>query len=430
MGPKLPGPACDRPPIYSQFMPQIASLQCSRCQRHTSAETPQTVCPHCAGVLYVRYNMDELRESARMPENAQGVDGRERQLNDSMWRYRDVLPSVEPVTLGEGWTPLLQSRRFPNVWIKEEATNPTGTFKARGLSMAVTMARHYGLRKLAVPSAGNAAGALAAYAAAAGIEAHIFMPRDVPMANYLECIAYGAHTTLVDGLISDCARIVGERKEAEGWFDISTVKEPFRVEGKKTMGYELVEQAGWEYPEAVFYPTGGGVGLIGMWKAFDELEQLGWVRGRRPKMIAVQSSGCAPVARAFREGEPASKFWDGAATFASGLRVPKPYGDSLVLDIVRRSGGVVLDFPDDEILRSLLDWSKHEGLLLSPEGAAATAAYDHLLASGYLSKTDKVVLFNTGAGLKYTDLTAEQMGLTRPAKLPERMAVGGIITPQ
>ncbi len=296
--------------------------------------------------------------------------------------------------------------------------------------MAVPMARHYGLRKLAVPSAGNAAGALAAYAAAAGIEAHIFMPRDVPLANYLECVAYGAHTTLVDGLISDCARIVGDRREAEGWFDISTVKEPFRVEGKKTMGYELVEQCGWEYPEAVFYPTGGGVGLIGMWKAFDELEQLGWVRGRRPKMIAVQSSGCAPVARAFREVEPASKFWDGAATFASGLRVPKPYGDSLVLDIVRQSGGVVLDFPDAEILRSLLDWSRHEGLLLSPEGAAATAAYDHLLASGFLNKMDKVVLFNTGAGLKYTDLIAEQMSLSRPARLPERMPVGGIITPQ
>ncbi len=262
------------------------------------------------------------------------------------------------------------------------------------------------------------------------MEAHIFMPRDVPMANYLECVAYGAHTTLVDGLISDCARIVGERKEAEGWFDVSTVKEPFRVEGKKTMGYELVEQSGWEYPDAVFYPTGGGVGLIGMWKAFDEMEQLGWVRGPRPKMIAVQSSGCAPVARAFREGEPASKFWDSAATFASGLRVPKPYGDSLVLDIVRASGGVVLDFADEEILRSLLDWSKYEGLLLSPEGAAATAAYDHLLATGFLSKTDRVVLFNTGAGLKYTDLIAEQMGLSRPGKLPDRMPVGGVITPQ
>ena len=200
-----------------------------------------------------------------------------------MWRYKDVLPQVDPVTLGEGWTPMLPSRRNPNVFLKEEATNPTGTFKARGMSMAVSMARHYGLKKLAAPSAGNAAGALAAYAAAAGIEAHIFMPKDVPFANYLEGVAYGANVTLVDGLISDCARIVNERKEKEGWFDISTLKEPFRVEGKKTMGYELVEQLHWTYPDAVFYPTGGGVGLIGMWKAFEEMEQLGWVSGQAPE---------------------------------------------------------------------------------------------------------------------------------------------------
>lgn len=381
--------------------------------------------------------MDELQQTARKPSGMAAASLRERQLDDSMWRYRDVLPDVEPVTLGEGWTPMLESRRYPGVWLKEEATNPTGTFKARGLSMAVTMARHYGLKKLAVPSAGNAAGALAAYAAAAGMEAYIFMPRDVPFANYLECVAYGAHTTLVDGLISDCARIVNERKEGEGWFDISTVKEPYRVEGKKTMGYELVEQLGWEYPDAVFYPTGGGVGLIGMWKAFEEMEQLGWIGngrpGRRPKMIAVQSSGCAPVARAYREGEAASTMWEGAATFASGLRVPKPYGDSIILEIARASGGMVIDFPDGEILRSLLDWAKGEGLLLSPEGAAATAAYDHLLATGFLKKEDRVVIFNTGAGLKYTDLTAEAMRLERPgapAKLPARMPVGGIITPQ
>ncbi len=373
----------------------------------------------------MRYDMDALRATARKPGN-----GAYSQLDDSMWRYRDVLPDVDPVTLGEGWTPLLASRRHPGLRIKEEATNPTGTFKARGMSMAVSMARQYGLRKLAVPSAGNAAGALAAYAAAAGIEAHIFMPRDVPFANYLECVAYGAHTTLVDGLISDCARIVAERKEAEGWFDMSTVKEPYRVEGKKTMGYELVEQCGWQYPEAVFYPTGGGVGFIGMWKAFEELEQLGWVSGKRPKMIAVQSSGCAPVSRAFREHEPASTMWQGAETFASGLRVPKPYGDYIVLDIAAKSGGTVLDLPDSEILVSLLDYAKHEGLLLSPEGAAATAAYDRMLLSGELKAEDRVVLFNTGAGLKYTDLTAEQMGLRRAEKLPERMAVGGIITPQ
>jgi len=333
-----------------------------------------------------------------------------------MWRYRSVLPDVEPVTLGEGWTPMLRSKRYPNVVVKEEGANPTGSFKARGLALAVTLAKHYGLEKLAVPSAGNAAGALAAYAAAAGIEANIFMPKDVPFANYVEAKMYGANVTLVDGLISDCGRMVAERKEKEGWFDISTLKEPFRIEGKKTMGYELVEQLGWEYPEAVFYPTGGGVGLIGMWKAFAELEELGWVRpGRRPKMLAVQSSGCAPMVRAFEEGATASRMWENAATFAAGLRVPKPYGDYIMLEILQASGGVALAIPDEVILSSLQDWAKNEGIFLSPEGAAATAAYDHLLKTGFLEPKDRVVLFNTGAGLKYTDVTAEAAGIRRLA---------------
>ena len=330
------------------------------------------MCTQCAdqppGALYVRYELAHLR----------GTAGRDVVARDAasvpwagMWRYRSVLPDVEPVTLGEGWTPMLASKRYPGVFLKEEGANPTGTFKARGLALAVTMARHYGLRKLAVPSAGNAAGALAAYAAAAGMEAHIFMPRDVPFANYVEAIAYGANVTLVDGLISDCARIVNERKEQEGWFDISTLKEPFRIEGKKTMGYELVEQLGWEYPDAVFYPTGGGVGLIGMWKAFEELEQLGWVKpGKRPKMIAVQSSGCAPVVRAYDDGAGASKMWQDAATFAAGLRVPKPYGDYIILDILRASGGIALALGDDRILASILDWARNEGIFLSPEGAS------------------------------------------------------------
>ena len=396
-------------------MPSIAYLECSRCHAHVSAETPQTVCPQCGGILFVRYDMAALRLSVTRED----IQARAVAANTSlgMWRYSGVLPTVEPVTLGEGFTPMLRSRRYPNLFIKEEAANPTGTFKARGLSMAVSMARHYGLTKLAVPSAGNAAGALAAYAAAAGIAAHIFMPRDVPLANYLEAVAYGSNVTLVDGLISDCARLVAERRDAEGWFDISSLKEPFRVEGKKTMGYELVEQSGWQYPDAVFYPTGGGVGLIGMWKAFEEMETLGWVTGkRRPKMIAVQASGCAPVAKAFREGENASKIWLNAATFASGLRVPKPYGDELILDIVRQSGGLVLDFDDQQILASLLDWARHEGLFLSPEGAAATAAYDHLIETGWLSPEDRVVIFNTGAGLKYADVTAAAMRLALPSR--------------
>ncbi len=389
--------------------------------------------------------MDSLRQTASRDDIQARAAAAPTSLG--MWRYSGVLPATEPVTLGEGFTPMLRSRRYPNLFLKEEAANPTGTFKARGLSMAVTMARHYGLQKLAVPSAGNAAGALAAYAAAAGIEAHIFMPRDVPLANYLEAVVYGANVTLVDGLISDCARLVAARKDAEGWFDISTLKEPFRVEGKKTMGYELVEQSGWQYPDAVFYPTGGGVGLIGMWKAFEEMEALGWVSGaKRPKMIAVQASGCAPVAKAFREGERAAQMWPNAATFAAGLRVPKPYGDELILDIVRESEGLVLDFEDQQILASMLDWARHEGLFLSPEGAAATAAYDHLLASGWLSPDQRVVLFNTGAGLKYADVTAAAMNLAWPAPaetrpkevekdhrgvtLPVRHRAGGIITPQ
>ena len=360
-----------------------------------------------------------------------------------MWRYSCVLPDVTPVTLGEGWTPLLHSKRYPGLYVKEEGANPTGTFKARGLGLAVTMAKHYGLQHIAVPSAGNAAGALAAYCAAADITAHIFMPQDVPFANYLEGIVYGADVTMVDGLISDCARMVAENMKAQkeantptaqAWFDISSLKEPFRVEGKKTMGYELVEQLGWQYPDAVFYPTGGGVGLIGMWKAFDEMEQLGWVSGKRPKMYALQSSGCAPIARAYAEHKPASEFFQNAATFAAGLRVPKPYADTIILDIVRESGGAAIAHPDDQILASILDWAKYEGIFLSPEGAAATVAYDSLIARGELKPTDKVVLFNTGAGLKYTDMTAEAMHLKRPlekkAALPSRTPVGGIITPQ
>ena len=398
-------------------MPPIAYLECSRCHTRLSADTPQTVCTQCAdqpaGALYVRYDLSHL-----LGTNPADVVGKHSaRAWTGMWRYQAVLPDVEPVTLGEGWTPMLKSKRYPGAWLKEEGANPTGTFKARGLALAVTMARHYGLKKLAVPSAGNAAGALAAYAAAAGIEAHIFMPCDVPFANYVEATAYGAHVTLVDGLISDCARMVGERKQQEGWFDISTLKEPFRIEGKKTMGYELVEQLGWEYPDAVFYPTGGGVGLIGMWKAFAELEQLGWVKpGKRPKMIAVQAAGCAPVVRAFEEHATASRMWQDAATLASGLRVPKPYGDYIMLDILKASGGIALSVSDDEIVASIRDWAANEGIFLSPEGAAVTAAYNHLLADGYLKPQDRVVLFNTGAGLKYTDVIAEAMNLKRPAQ--------------
>jgi threonine synthase len=398
-------------------MPAIAYLECSRCHARLSADTPQTLCTQCpdqpAGALYVRYDLTHLQ--GRSPQEVVGDVATSPWRG--MWRYRAVLPDVEPVTLGEGWTPMLRSKRHPGAFLKEEGANPTGSFKARGLALAVTMARHYGLKKLAVPSAGNAAGALAAYAAASDIEAHIFMPRDVPLANYVEAMAYGANVTLVDGVISDCARIVGERKQREGWFDISTLKEPFRVEGKKTMGYELVEQLGWEYPDAVFYPTGGGVGLIGMWKAFEEMEQLGWVKpGKRPRMFAIQSSGCAPVVQAFNDGAAVSQMWQNAETAASGLRVPKAYGDYIILDILRVSGGMAVAVSDDDIFASLRDWAANEGIFLSPEGAAATAAYDHLLATGVLDASHRVVLFNTGAGLKYTDVTAAALGLKHPGE--------------
>lgn len=419
-------------------MPPIAYLESVRTKNRLSADTPQTLDPVTAESLYVRYDMDALRRTAHRDNPAKYAAASPASLG--MWRYKDVLPDVEPVTLGEGWTPMLRSKRYPGLYIKEEGNNPTGSFKARGLAMAVTMAKHYGLKHLAVPSAGNAAGALAAYAAAAGITAHLYMPQDVPFANYLEGIIYGADVHMVDGLISDCARMVGEQIKAqreantpaaETWFDISTLKEPFRVEGKKTMGYELAEQLGWTYPDAVFYPTGGGVGLIGMWKAFEEMEELGWIEkgSKRPKMYALQSTGCAPVVRAFDEHKPASEFFQGAQTFAAGLRVPKPYGDAIILDIVRASGGQAIASTDEQILASILDYAKHEGIFLSPEGAAATAAYDRLLASGELKPTDKVVLFNTGAGLKYTDMTAEAMHLRRPGTLPKSLPVGGIITP-
>ncbi|MFC6644898.1 threonine synthase [Granulicella cerasi] len=417
-------------------MPKIAYLECARCGHHVSADTPQTLCPLDAGSLYVRYDMDELRRTASRDRVAERAAASPRSLG--MWRYADVLPEVEPVSLGEGWTPMLQSKRYSGLLVKEEGANPTGTFKARGLGLAVTMAKHYGLKHLAVPSAGNAASALAAYAAAAGIKAHLYMPQDVPLANHLEGVLYGADVTLVDGLISDCARIVGETIKAQReagtpaediWFDISTLKEPFRVEGKKTMGYELVEQLGWEYPDAVFYPTGGGVGLIGMWKAFEEMEALGWVSGKRPKMYALQATGCAPIATAYDAGAAASEFFQNADTVAAGLRVPKPYGDSIILDIVRNSGGSVVASTDEEILASIADWATNEGLFLSPEGAAATAAYDKLIASGELKSTDRVVLFNTGAGLKYVDTIAEAIKLRRPQLLPKSLPVGGIITP-
>jgi threonine synthase len=410
---------------------RIAYLECTRCGGHLSADRPQNICPKDGGVLFVHYDLASLKGKLRRED----LSGRVA----SMWRYAEVLPELsageKPVTLGEGFTPMLPSREYAGVFIKDEGLNPTGSFKARGMSAAVTMARHYGLKKLAAPSAGNAGGALAAYAAAAGIEAYLFMPKDVPLANRMECDYYGAHVTLVEGLISDCGRMVAlliekERlsNNKEGWFDVSTLKEPFRVEGKKTMGYEVAEQLGWKLPHGIIYPTGGGVGMIAMWKAFDEMEELGWIGSERPKMITVQAAGCAPIVRAWEAGKSASEMWANAATFAAGLRVPKAYGDYLILDILKKSQGTAVAASDEEILPAMRHWASMEGVFAAPEGAASLVAYQKLRASGFLCAEDTVVLFNTGSAYKYLDMIEAQEKKARP-EAPTARNIGGIIGP-
>jgi len=354
--------------------------------------------------LLVHYDLEAAKRELTKEQIAAGPR--------SMWRYAPLLPlqdEANRVTLGEGWTPLLETPRLAKklgverLLIKDEGANPTDSFKARGMTAAVSMAKELGVKKLAAPSAGNAGGALAAYAARAGLESHIFVPQDTPSANILECQACGAHVTLVDGLISDCGRIVGERKEAEGWFEVSTLKEPYRIEGKKTMGLELAEQLGWRLPDAIFYPTGGGVGLIGMWKAFQELEALGWIGQKRPKMIAVQAAGCAPIVKAFEAGERSAPFWEGAHTVASGLRVPKALGDFLVLDALYASGGTAVAVTDEEMMQSGKTLAEQEGMFAAPEGAACVKALEKLLASGFLEATDECVVYNTGSGYKYLE---------------------------
>ncbi len=406
-------------------MANILHFECSKCGERYSPKLAPTICPKDGGPLYVRYDLAEIRWSTSRESLIGGAK--------NMWRYAAVLPDAEPVTLGEGFTPLLPSRHYPNLLIKDEGLNPTGSFKARGMSAAITMAHKYGLKKLAAPSAGNAGGALATYAAAAGLESYVFMPKDVPIANRLEVEAAGANLTLVDGLISDCGRMVGERKEKEGWFDVSTLKEPFRIEGKKTMGYEVAEQMDWKLPDAILYPTGGGVGLIGMWKAFEEMEELGWIdRGKRPKMICVQAEGCAPIPKAMEEGAAVSTMWPNAHTLAAGLRVPKAYGDFIILDITRKSGGTAIAVSDEAIMDGVKEMASGEGIFPAPEGGAALAAYKQLLQSGFLTPQDKVVLFNTGSGYKYLDVFAKYWGIEgfeSAGKLPASRNMGGIIAP-
>src|SRR5438477_2380581 len=392
----------------------LTHLTCTSCGLRHEWKHLQNLCSACQKPLAATYDLEKIRR-ALTPEHL--TSRREK----SLWRFREVLPlapSTEPVSLGEGGTPLLRAGRFgnkrgiENLWIKDESQNPTQTFKARGMSVAVSMAKYLGATKLAVPSAGNAGGGLAAYAARAGLEAHIFMPRDTPRANIIECQELGAHVTLIDGLITDCGAEIAKRKEAEGWFEMSTLKEPYRVEGKKTLGYELAEQLNWQLPDAILYPTGGGTGLIGMWKAFDEMEALGWIGRKRPRMFSVQANGCAPIVRAFENGETSAPEFPNAQTIASGLRVPKAIGDFLMLNILRQSRGAAVAIDDEQMIRATRELGSTEGLFVAPEGAACFAALKSLLEAKQISPNEQVVVFNTGSGIKYLDYYEE-----RPAEL-------------
>lgn len=384
----------------------LTHLACTLCGREHDASVPQNVSACCAKPLFAHY---DLPAAARTLTPA-SLRTREK----SLWRYREVLPvraSSDIVTLGEGWTPLLPAPRLAakhglrSLFIKDEAQNPTASFKARGMTAAVSMAKQFGLKKLAVPSAGNAAGALAAYAARAGLEAHIFMPIDTPRANIIECDQMGAHVTLINGLITDCGAEVAKRKAAEGWFDVSTLKEPYRAEGKKTLGYELAEQLNWTLPDVILYPTGGGTGLIGMWKAFDEMEKLGLIAPgtKRPRMFTVQADGCQPIVRAFGTGDKFAAEHLQAHTRASGLRVPKAIGDFLMLDALRASQGGAIAISDDAMLLVTREVGEAEGIFVAPEGAACYAALKRLLAAGTIKPEESVVLFNTSTGLKYLE---------------------------
>lgn len=383
----------------------VTHLECANCGLRHEARVLQNLCVECGKPLLVRYDLNAAAQTL----TTRSLKERE----SSLWRYREVLPVSNRdnvVSFGEGWTPLLHADRLAanlsvklNLFIKDEGQNPTQSFKARGMTAAISMAKELGVRKVAVPSAGNAAGAMAAYAAGAGIEAHIFMPSDTPKANVVECQQTGATVTLVDGLITDCGKIVAERKESEGWFDVSTLKEPYRVEGKKTMGYELAEQFEWTLPDVIIYPTGGGTGLIGMWKAFDEMERMGWIGLKRPRMISVQSATCAPIVRAFEKGERFADEFENASTVASGLRVPKAIGDFLILDAIRASGGTAISVSDDELIRAVAEIGSATGIFCAPEGAACLPALRKLIERDLVNEGETVVLFNTGSGVKYLE---------------------------
>lgn len=376
----------------------ITHLECSRCGRLHSHEQLQNLCD-CGGPLLARYDL----AAAARTLTRQSLAARPA----NMWRYAEVLPSREPMSLGEGMTPLIHARRLgaqlglQALYIKDEGLNPTGSFKARGLSAAVSRAKELGAKAFGIPTAGNAGGALAAYAAAAGIPAVVVMPADTPIANEMECRAFGADVRKLNGLISDCGKYVAENKAKEGWFEVSTLKEPYRIEGKKTMGYELWEQFDGELPDVIIYPTGGGVGLIGMVKAFDEMEAMGWIGSARPRMVVVQAAGCAPIVEAFERGANDAPFWENAATLASGLRVPKALGDFLVLAGVRATQGTAVRATDNEMMAAGNELASQEGIFAAPEGAATVVAARKLAADGWIKPHERVVLFNTGCGYKY-----------------------------
>ncbi|MBV7336282.1 threonine synthase [Chloroflexi bacterium TSY] len=383
----------------------LTGLECSMTGQIYDANQLINLSPASDRPLLARYDLAKAAET--MTKEAL------RQRSPSLWRYEEVLPvqdRTKMLSLGEGWTPLLCAPRLgeaigcTNTFVKDESLNATGSFKARGLALAVSRAYELGAKELSIPSAGNAAGAMSAYAAAAGLEGHVFMPRDVPAMFQVECKNLGAHVTLVDGLINDCGAKAKEGVEKYGWFDVSTLKEPYRLEGKKTMGYEIAEQLGWTLPDVILYPTGGGTGLVGMWKAFAEMEEMGLIGAQRPRMVSVQSTGCAPIVRAFEQDEEFATLWEGAKTVADGLRVPVAVGDFLILNALRDSGGTAVAVTDEEMLDYAGIMGKYTGIFPAPEGAACLAAQVRLLKDGWIRPDESVVLFNTGSGLKYAHL--------------------------
>ncbi len=388
-------------------MSYLSHLECGQCKEQVDPARIWNLCPACQKPLLARYDLKRARRE--FPRHT---------LTDrptNMWRYAEVLPVRDPryrLCLGEGYTPLVHSRRLGDaiglekLYVKDEGLNPTGSFKARGLGMAVSKAFELGVRGVSIPSAGNAAGAMSAYAALAGMTSHVFMPKDVPRPFISECKALGAEITLIDGLITDCGKAAAEGAKRYGRFDLSTLKEPYRLEGKKTMGYEVAEQMDWQLPDVIIYPTGGGTGLVGMWKAFDEMEQLGWIGSRRPRMVSVQADGCAPMVQAFHEGAEFADPWPNATTIADGLRVPAAVGDFLILRALRESNGTAVAVPDAEMLAGANLLGRTQGIFAAPEGGAVVAACQHLLVSGWLQPHELVVLFVTGSGHKYEHLWA------------------------